>query len=66
MNVTRALDANLNRALEALRVVEDYARFVVGRPGAARQAKAIRHATHAAVHELVPAAALLGARDAEG
>ncbi|MEZ6184213.1 MAG: thiamine phosphate synthase [Planctomycetota bacterium] len=66
MDVTRALDANLNRALEALRVVEDYARFVVARPGVARKAKALRHATQDAVASLVPATQRLEARDAEG
>jgi len=66
LNLDRALDVNLNRAREALRVVEDYARFVAHRPGVARRAKAIRHATGVAVHGVTPPARLLAARDAEG
>lgn len=42
--VQRLLDANLNRAREALRVCEDYARFLLDDAAAAAELKALRHA----------------------
>ncbi len=42
-DVLRILDANLNRAREALRVIEDYARFALDDADAAAAAKAARH-----------------------
>ena len=39
----RLLDANANRAREALRVLEDYARFVLDDPDLCRSLKGIRH-----------------------
>lgn len=60
----RVIDANLNRAAEALRVIEDQARFILRDADFAAAAKALRHAVRTA---LAPAAAaLLEARDAEG
>lgn len=41
--VGRILDANVNRAREAARVMEDYARFVLDDAGLSEQAKRIRH-----------------------
>src|SRR5438105_11862934 len=41
--VLRLLDANANRAREALRVLEDYARFVLDDGPASADLKAIRH-----------------------
>jgi thiamine-phosphate pyrophosphorylase len=41
--VDRILDANVNRAGEALRVIEDYARFVLEDAGTARELKGLRH-----------------------
>ena len=41
--VLRLLDANANRAREALRVVEDYARFVLNSDEICGQIKALRH-----------------------
>lgn len=41
--VLRVLDANANRAREALRVIEDYARFVVDDPALSAQLKTLRH-----------------------
>lgn len=41
--VLRGIDANLNRAREALRVIEDACRFIFGDRGLARQCKSIRH-----------------------
>jgi thiamine-phosphate pyrophosphorylase len=39
----RLLDANANRAREALRVIEDYARFVLNDPGLCGELKHLRH-----------------------
>jgi hypothetical protein len=40
----RVVDANLNRAREGLRVVEDVARFVLGDEALTKRAKDLRHA----------------------
>lgn len=48
----RILDVSLNRLREALRVVEDYARFVLEDPDAAYSAKQLRHATREVVARL--------------
>jgi thiamine-phosphate pyrophosphorylase len=42
----RILDANCNRLREALRVVEEYFRFVETCPERAARCKALRHAVH--------------------
>jgi len=39
----RVIDANANRAAEGLRVVEEYARFVLGDPHLCRRFKRLRH-----------------------
>ena len=41
--VLRILDANANRAREALRVIEDYARFVLDDAGLSAELKQFRH-----------------------
>jgi thiamine-phosphate pyrophosphorylase len=41
--VLRLIDANANRAREALRVMEDYARFVLDSPQLCGQLKSLRH-----------------------
>jgi len=43
LSVLRILDANFNRAREALRVVEDYARFVLNDGQLSEALKALRH-----------------------
>jgi len=43
LQVMRILDANFNRAREALRVVEDYARFVLNDGQLSEALKALRH-----------------------
>lgn len=58
----RILDANLNRAREALRVIEEYARFVLDDRAAAERVKTLRHALRAIVADLGPERLLL-ARD---
>ncbi|MFW5652840.1 MAG: hypothetical protein ACOC0P_02240 [Planctomycetota bacterium] len=42
-SIARILDANANRAREALRVMQDYARFVLDDPSLTRDLKQIRH-----------------------
>lgn len=63
--IERLLDANLNRAREALRVIEDYLRFVCNDAAAAAQAKSLRHQVTALQTEL-GAERLLAARDVTG
>lgn len=63
----RMLDANLNRAREGLRVVEDVARFSINDASASREAKRIRHELAEAMSQLgVSPQALLDARDTPG
>jgi thiamine-phosphate pyrophosphorylase len=58
----RILDANFNRATEALRVMEEYARFVLESRLLAEQLKQLRHDLTAAM-AAVPPEELLQARD---
>lgn len=55
------IDANLNRAREGLRVVEDTARFVLGEDGAYKKARGLRHRLDKLTREIYPA--LLAKRD---
>ena len=43
VKVWRLLDANVNRAREGLRVIEDTARFVLDKPAAAKALRRLRH-----------------------
>lgn len=61
-DVLRILDANLNRAREALRVVEEYARFVCDDADAAAAAKQCRHQLRG-IAAALGADHLLSARD---
>jgi len=62
----RIIDANLNRAGEAARVVEDCARFVLDHAGLANLAKSLRHRLRLSAEKLnVPTESLLEARDTE-
>jgi thiamine-phosphate pyrophosphorylase len=61
-DVGRILDASANRASEGLRVVEDYARFVLDDPMLTRRLKEVRHRLGEAIRGL-DLEALLGARD---
>ena len=54
----RIVDANLNRAREALRTVEDYARFVLDDAELQKSLKSIRHDLTAATREVGERAAL--------
>ena len=60
--VLRILDANLNRAREALRVIEDYARFACDDADAAERVKHARHGLRRIVEAIGPDE-LLAARD---
>ncbi len=60
--VYRILDANVNRAREALRVVEDFARFALDDASVAAAAKGLRSRLQQAVG-CFPAGALIAARD---
>lgn len=61
----RVVDANLNRAREGLRVVEDYCRFVRDDRDRTEQVKALRHRL-AAASSTLPTGVLLAARDTPG
>jgi thiamine-phosphate pyrophosphorylase len=63
-DAARVLDANANRAREALRVLEDYARFVLADRLVSRELKDLRHGLADAL-STVPPALLLAARDTE-
>jgi thiamine-phosphate pyrophosphorylase len=58
----RIIDANFNRSREALRVIEEYARFVLDHAGLAARAKAMRHRLSAAIGRL-DGSQLLASRD---
>lgn len=64
-SIGRLLDANFNRAREALRVLEDYARFLLDDGGLSGSAKALRHDLTAAMSQ-IGVVELLGARDTPG
>src|SRR5262245_17921989 len=57
-SLLRILDANLNRAREALRVIEDYARFSLNDPTICGALKQLRHDFSDATRELADAAIL--------
>jgi thiamine-phosphate pyrophosphorylase len=62
IDTARILDASANRAREALRVLEDYARFVQGDSLVSARLKNLRHQLAAALEQL-PLYLLLQARD---
>ena len=64
-DIFRILDANLNRTREALRVVEEFARFRLDSAALAETVKELRHDLRAAADRL-PARQLLAARDTPG
>jgi len=61
----RIIDANFNRAREAIRVVEDYCRFGLNSGPLSKRAKELRHELSAAVGEL-DTGRLLSSRDTAG
>ena len=62
VDIGRILDASANRAREGLRVVEDYARFVLDDPGLTRRLKEVRHRLAEALRGFDPDL-LIGSRD---
>jgi len=63
--VARIIDANANRAREAVRVMEDYVRFGLDDPAGSEALKQFRHDV-AAVLRRLPAEEVLAARDTPG
>ena len=63
--IYRILDANFNRAREALRVIEDYARFALDDEGASAAAKELRSRLQVCCGGF-PSAEMLAARDTPG
>jgi thiamine-phosphate pyrophosphorylase len=61
----RIIDANFNRAREALRVIEDYCRFVLNCEGLSGRAKELRHRL-CAVIAAIDEGQLLAGRDTSG
>lgn len=57
-SILRLLDANANRAREGLRVIEDYARFVLNDDGLCAELKDLRHCLTEATHGFVADAIL--------
>ncbi|MGB9624976.1 MAG: thiamine phosphate synthase [Phycisphaerae bacterium] len=64
-SAARIIDANLNRAREAMRVLEDFARFAIDDPATSRTLKQMRHDLAAAAR-IWPISELLAARDTPG
>ncbi|MDH7599496.1 MAG: thiamine phosphate synthase [Sedimentisphaerales bacterium] len=60
----RIIDANFNRAREALRLVEDHCRFTLDHQGLTSTAKAMRHQLASLIAKL-PAEVLLACRDTD-
>ncbi len=65
VDLGRILDASANRAREGLRVIEDYARFVLDDPAITRRLKDVRHRLAQAERGLDPTL-LIESRDAAG
>ena len=62
----RIIDANANRAREALRTLEDCVRFALDDAGLSAELKEIRHDFQAAIESTFDAGLLLAWRDTEG
>ncbi|MEX0876781.1 MAG: thiamine phosphate synthase, partial [Phycisphaerales bacterium] len=63
-DILRMIDANLNRASEGIRVLEDCARFALDDPRLSESCKTTRHRLRAAAEQLgLPQDALIAARD---
>jgi thiamine-phosphate pyrophosphorylase len=63
--VYRIIDANFNRAREALRVIEDFCRFALNSATLTERAKKLRHELSAAIN-MLDAGKLLASRDTRG
>jgi thiamine-phosphate pyrophosphorylase len=65
VDLGRMLDASANRAREGLRVVEDYARFVLDDPALTKRLKGVRHRLAEALRGFDPSQ-LIDSRDTPG
>ncbi len=63
--VHRIIDANFNRAREAIRVIEDYCRFALNSAPLSERARQLRHELSAAINKL-DAGKLISSRDTLG
>jgi thiamine-phosphate pyrophosphorylase len=63
--VYRIIDANFNRAREAIRIIEDYCRFALNSESLSERAKQLRHELSAAINKL-DAGKLISSRDTLG
>jgi thiamine-phosphate pyrophosphorylase len=63
--VHRIIDANFNRAREAIRVIEDYCRFALNSAPLSERARQLRHELSAAINKL-DAGRLISSRDSLG
>ena len=50
--ILRIIDANINRAIEGMRVCEEVTRFILNSPGLSRRIKSIRHRLSFSVKEI--------------
>jgi thiamine-phosphate pyrophosphorylase len=66
MAAVRIVDANLNRASEGLRVVEEYARFALGDSRLSEQCKSLRHRLIVSLQARNSGMDFLSARDTAG
>ncbi|MDI6782280.1 MAG: thiamine phosphate synthase [bacterium] len=64
--ILRIIDANLNRAREGLRVVEELARFDLNDSVVSERLKAIRHEIAGLIDKAFDASLLISARDSQG
>jgi thiamine-phosphate pyrophosphorylase len=62
--IYRIIDANLNRAREGLRVIEDWSRFIFNDKTTAPQLKKMRHELSRVTTDIYPE--LIGGRDSTG
>lgn len=66
-SILRMIDANLNRAREGMRVMEDCARFGIDASSLTERVKSARHALRSAIEALpIRADALIGSRNTAG
>src|SRR5690349_7327619 len=65
-NCLRTIDANFNRAVEGLRVVEDHARFILNDEFLAASCKRLRHDLTTAIQKLDPNGERIFVRDTLG
>lgn len=65
IDISRIIDANINRAKEGLRVCEEIARFILESRSLTASLKAIRHRFSLLSKKLIPRSELLASRDSK-